>query len=212
MTPHLRLQESGAAALSLPELLSLFLGPAGAEDAAAKLLTRRGGLRGLARCGQRELIATDGIGPVGAARIVAACELGRRMALNDVDRGKPIAGAADVYRLLGPTLRDLRREVFVVLLLDGKHRVARQERVSEGSLTSSIVHPREVFALAIREGAAAIVVAHNHPSGDPTPSREDVEVTMRLQQVGELVGIMLLDHVVIGDTGYVSLRERGHIQ
>lgn len=117
-----------------------------------------------------------------------------------------------MHRLLSPRLRDLRKEVFLALLLDGRNRLLREERISEGSLTSAIVHPREVFAPAIRESAGAIVVVHNHPSGDPTPSREDLEITARLAQVGRLVGINLLDHVILGDPGYLSLRERGYLE
>jgi len=106
-------------------------------------------------------------------------------------------------------MRDLRKEQFWAILLDGKNRVLREERVSEGSLTASLVHPREVFAPAIRESAGAFVFVHNHPSGDPTPSVEDVEITRRLCSVADLVGIRVLDHVVVGDGAYVSFLERG---
>jgi DNA repair protein RadC len=117
-------------------------------------------------------------------------------------------GSAAVFELVAPLVRGLERETFLVLLLDGKHRLRRIERVSEGTLTSSLVHPREVFRPAIAEGAAAVVVAHNHPSGDPEPSAEDLEVTRRLLEVGRLVGIPVLDHLVLGEGRWVSLRER----
>lgn len=215
LRPRERLSAHGEAALSSQELIALLLGTgsvrASAPELARTLLVRAGGLRGLARAGWGELMDLAGLGPVGAARLAAAFELARRLAAEPPRRGTLLECGADVHRVLAPRLRDLRREVFVLLMLDGKHRLLREERVSEGSLTSSIVHPREVFAPAIRESAAALIVAHNHPSGDPTPSREDLEVTARLAEVGELVGIRLLDHVIVGDPGYVSLRERGYV-
>ncbi|MBI4879776.1 MAG: DNA repair protein RadC [Planctomycetes bacterium] len=211
--PRERLVHHGQAALSSQELIALLVGSGTAGRPAAELarllLLRAGGLRGLARLEWPELKTVSGIGPARAARLAAAFELARRLATEAPPRGSAIQSGSDVQRLLAPRLRDLRKEVFVALLLDGKNRLLREERVSEGSLTSSIVHPREVFGPAIRESAGAIVVAHNHPSGDPTPSREDLEVTARLAEVGRLVGIGLLDHVILGDPGYVSLRERG---
>lgn len=160
---------------------------------------------------ENELVVAYGITPKRAQRLTAALEAGRRLSAAATVRGTPMRGGGDVYRFLSPQLRTEKKEHFVVLLLDGRHRLLRDEIVSVGSLTASIVHPREVFAPAIREKAAAIIVAHNHPSGDPAPSQEDLAVTARLQEVGRLVGIELLDHVVIGDPGYVSLRERGHL-
>ena len=120
----------------------------------------------------------------------------------------PCSSAAEVFRVMEPQLAGLERERFLVLLLDGKHRLRRIEAVSEGTLTTSLVHPREVFKAAIRETAAAIIAVHNHPSGDPEPSPEDLEVTRRLRRAGRLLGIPLLDHVVVGKGRYVSLRER----
>jgi len=123
--------------------------------------------------------------------------------------GRPqMRSAESVWRFLVGATRGRDRERFHVLLLDGKHRLIREEVVSEGTLTTSLVHPREVFRSAVREAAAAVVVAHNHPSGDPEPSPEDLEVTRRLVRTGKLLGIPLLDHVVLGDHGFVSLRER----
>jgi DNA repair protein RadC len=116
--------------------------------------------------------------------------------------------ARRVFEEVAPRLRGIERETFLALLLDGKHRLRRVVRISEGTLTTSLVHPREVFRAAVREAAAALVVAHNHPSGDPEPSREDVEVTHRLRDAGTLLGIPLLDHVIAGAGSYVSLRER----
>jgi DNA repair protein RadC len=123
--------------------------------------------------------------------------------------GARFRSGADIFQHYHGRMRDLRKEQFWAVLLDGKNRVLREERVSEGSLTASLVHPREVFAPAIRESAGALVFVHNHPSGDPTPSVEDVEITRRLCSVAELVGIRVLDHVVVGDGAYVSFLERG---
>lgn len=215
LRPRERLLALGSAVLSSQELLALVLGSgvraAPALELARHLLVRTGGLRGLAQLGARELLGLRGIGPAQAGRLAAAFELARRLAAEPAERGLVIRSGADVMRLLGPRVRDVRKELFFALLLDGRHRLLREERVSEGSLTSSIVHPREVFAPAIKESAGAIVVAHNHPSGDPTPSTEDLDVTARLAEVGRLVGITLLDHVILGDPGFVSLRERGYL-
>jgi DNA repair protein RadC len=114
-----------------------------------------------------------------------------------------------VFRHFHPTLRDAPHERFLVVLLDGRHRLMRHEMVSQGTLTASLVHPREVFRPALRESAAALVLVHNHPSGDPAPSSEDREVTARLVRAGELLGIPVLDHVVVAERGYTSLREQG---
>lgn len=211
--PRERMLAFGAGALTESELLALMLGTGvrgqNVIASSANLLDRFGSLRALARATLHELLLERGLGIARAGRIVAAFELGRRAARAALDRQGPLRGAGDVARMLLPRLRDLRKEVFIALLLDGRHRLLREERISEGSLTSSIVHPREVYGPAIRESAAAIIVAHNHPSGDPTPSREDIAVTKRLAEVGQLIGIDLVDHVVIGDPGFVSLRERG---
>ncbi len=216
--PRERLFADGALALSAHELIALLIGSgipgAPATDLARRLLAVGEGLRGLSCADADELLRVRGVGEALAARIVAAFELGRRVATDARPRGERIQSGADVHRLLGARLRDLKKEVCLALLLDGKNRLLRVERVSEGTLTSSLVHPREVFAPAIRASAFAMVIVHNHPSGDPNPSREDLEVTARLAQVGRLVGIELLDHVILGESGpggFVSLRERGHL-
>jgi len=143
-----------------------------------------------------------------ARRLVAAFALGRRAARGTRTIRSAIASPALVHELMSSELAGLAHETFHVLLLDGKHRLRRRQRISEGTLTSSLVHPREVFAPAVRERAAAVICVHNHPSGDPEPSREDLDVTQRLIEAGRLLGVPLLDHVVVGDQGYVSIRER----
>lgn len=211
--PRERLAALGAEALSDAELLALLLrtGTArrSARDVAQALLHRHGGLRGLARAPLADLRSEAGIADAKAATLLAAFELGRRIASLRLRPGDPIRSPADVYRHFHPLLRDAPHERFLVVLLDGRHRVIRPVLTSQGTLTASLVHPREVFAPALREPAAAIVLVHNHPSGDPTPSREDVEVTARLAAAGDLLGIPVLDHVVVAEQGYASLRDDG---
>lgn len=147
--------------------------------------------------------------PCGAAtRVAAAFALARRVGRVERAAGVSLRSAAQVFAFVAPELHGLEREVLVALLLDGKHRLKRREVISVGTLTGSLVHPREFFRGAVRSCAAAAIAVHNHPSGDPEPSPEDLEVTRRLHQAGELLGVPLLDHVVVGDRSYVSLRER----
>jgi len=190
-----------------PDLLAVVAG-AGRRVAALDAEWGRADLLELARESAAGLSARLGLSAHAGRRLAAAFELGRRVQRAARPARTRVASAEDVFALLGGELRGVERETFHVLLLDGKHALKRCEIVSVGSLTSSIVHPREVFRAAVREAAAAIVCAHNHPSGDPEPSAEDVDVTRRLASAGKLVGIPLLDHVVIGDGRYVSLRER----
>jgi DNA repair protein RadC len=170
-------------------------------------LSAHGGLSALARAGGRDLASIANIGPAKSATLRASLELGRRLAARRLEAGRPIRGPADIFRHFHPHLRDAAQERFLVVLLDGRHRVLRQELVSQGTLTASLVHPREVFRPALRESAAALVLVHNHPSGDPTPSPEDREITERLTRAGEILGIPVLDHVVVAERGYCSLRE-----
>lgn len=213
--PRERLEHSGADALSDAELVALVLrtGVRGRDalDAARDLLTRHGGLRGLARAAAREIRCAPGVGPAKCASLQAALEIGRRVASHTLRPGEPLRGPDDLYRHFRARLRDARHEHFLVVLLDGRHRVLRTESVSRGTLTASLVHPREVFRPAIREAAAAVVLVHNHPSGDPTPSREDREITTRLARAGEILGIRVLDHVVVAEGGYRSLRDDGFL-
>ena len=203
----------GPEALSASELLAIVLRTgAGGQSAlglAESLLAGFGGLRPLAAATVAELSETHGMGAAKAAQLQASMELGRRLMASASEERPRIRSPRDVYTLLSPTLRDERREHFVVLLLDTRNGVMRHKTVSVGDLSSSIVHPREVFTEAIRHGAASLIVAHNHPSGDPVPSPEDAAVTRRLAEAGELLGIELLDHIVLGDGRFVSLKERG---
>jgi len=199
----------GVSALSTAELLRLIAGDRGSAEAdPGERLLALGDLAELSRGSPAEWLGARGLRRIAAARLAASFELGRRAA-RARQPARPLASSPErVQRLLAPELAGLEREQFVVLLLDGKHRLRRIERVSEGTLTSSLVHPREVFRAAVRESAAAVIAAHNHPSGDPEPSAEDYEVTRRLREAGALLGIPLLDHVVLGSSGCVSLRAR----
>ena len=184
-------------------------------ERAHALARRLGGVSRLPDAGSAELhAALKGLArtpKIEAMRLQAGLELGRRCMLKPLERGEMIRGVDDVLPHLRRFLGTRRKELFVVLLLDARHRLMRCERVSEGCLTWSVVHPREVFAPAVRESAGAIIVAHNHPSGDPTPSLEDREVTRRLTRVGDLLGIPVLDHLVIAGERCVSLRAEGWI-
>src|SRR5690606_34323601 len=149
------------------------------------------------------------IGPIARSRILAAVELGRRLAREGPAERAVIRGPRDVFELCAPALRDLTQEEFRVLLLNTQHAVLREVVVTRGTLDGSLVHPREVFRAAIADGAAAIILLHNHPSGDPTPSPEDRSVTQQLASAGRVVGIPVVDHVIIGDARYTSFVEAG---
>ena len=208
LRPRERLRSQGVARLSDAELLALVLGSGVAGRSVARIACRLARRRPdqLAQWPLARWMMTPGIGLARAAALVAAFELGRRAADRPGERA-PIRGPEDV---LGQ-VRDLvqaRREHFVVLLLNARHELQCRETVSIGSLNASIVHPREVFLPAILHSAASVVLVHNHPSGDPEPSEEDLGITRRLVQVGELVGIGVLDHVIVASRGVVSLKAR----
>lgn len=176
---------------------------------ARDLLSAFGQLRRIGRATPAELMKVKGIGPAQAALLQAAFALGMRASAEKLRRGAPFRSSMDIFNYFSKRLRDKRREEFIALLLDGKNRILKEERISVGSLTASIVHPREVFAPAVRESAGAIVLIHNHPSGDPSPSCEDIDITKRLIKAGRIVGIPILDHIIIGDSHFVSFLERG---
>jgi DNA repair protein RadC len=205
-----RLIADGARSLSDLELLAVVVGRGAAGDRIWRIvqtLSADAELGELALLGPRELTRASGMGEGAAATLAAAFELGRRL-FRQESGTRSLTQAADVHAVA----RDLelaRREHFVAFYLDARNRVLCRETVSVGTLSASLVHPREVFAPAIERRAASIVIAHNHPSGDPEPSDDDVALTRRLKQVGILLGIEILDHVIIGHGGYVSLKSRG---
>lgn len=201
--------DPGTSPLETAEWLGLVLGgPRRAATETAREILARRDLIELAASSPRELAVEFGLGRNAALRVAAAFALGRRRDRLRRPIRPSMRSPRQVYELLEARLQGLERETFLALLLDGKHRLRRVVPVSAGTLTTSLVHPREVFRAAIREASAAVIVAHNHPSGDPEPSREDLEVTRRLRAAGELLGVPLLDHVVFGEHAYVSLRER----
>jgi DNA repair protein RadC len=212
--PRERLLADGASALASRELLAILIG-SGREGASAVeiagglLRAADGSLRRLASSSPAELAAVQGIGPAVAARISSALELGRRLAREGPLERTRIRGPRDVYDLCAPSMRDLSQEEFRVLLVNTQHAVVREIVVTRGTLDASIVHPREVFRAAITESAAAMILVHNHPSGDPVPSAEDRDVTRQLAEAGRLIGIPVLDHVVVGDGRFVSFVEAG---
>ena len=207
-----RLLADGARVCGDEELLAIVLdggtgGPA-ARALASALLARAGDLATLDRLHRATTSDLTGFWPRRAAVVRAALELGRRAAAVPLAMGMPVRDAAAVHAHFHGRLPQLDREMFYVLLLDGKNSIRGEVRVSAGSLTAALVHPREVFAPAVRDGAAELILVHNHPSGDPTPSAEDAAITERLRRAGELLGIRVLYHVVIGRTGYASMAER----
>lgn len=214
--PRERLIRFGSGSLSNAELLAVLVG-SGTKDMSAVDLGNRilseggGGLRSIADFTAEELVRIDGVGEAKACRIIAGLELAKRIAsLKHTDDGK-IGSPADAAGMFMEKMRYLKKEFFNVLLLDSKGQVIGEENISVGDLSSCIVHPRESFHHAVRSGAAAVVFLHNHPSGDPSPSSEDLAVTERLKRAGEVLGIEVLDHIIIGDGIYVSLREKGYI-
>src|SRR5919106_2895040 len=202
--PRERLTKLGAESLSEAQLLAIVLATGDAStgqsalDLARELLHAFGSLQALDAASVSELCQAKGIGPAKATTIKAALELGKRLFSEPSQRKGKITGPQDVVDYYRPRLQHLRKEVFKVILLDTKHHIQKDVTVSEGSLSASLVHPREAFLPAIKESAAAVIFVHNHPSGDPTPSTEDKELTRRLAEVGQLVGISVLDHIIIG--------------
>ena len=199
--------------LSNRELLTLVLEGFGGNGApvASAWLAHFGNLRLLAHATGAELLRVPGARLEDARRLQACFELGRRMVYGRPLRRRTVTGPEDVARLLMPALRDLDREHFVAVLLTTKNQVIDVVTVSVGSLSASLVHPREVLKPAVQASAAAVVVAHNHPTGDPEPSREDIAFTRRLQRSCEILGIRLLDHVIVGDGRFESLEAAGHL-
>ena len=207
--PRQRLLSGNADALSDASLLAVLL-DSPSTDRATVLLAEHPIPDGLWRVCAEDLIALDGVGPAAAARVLACLEMSRRASAWRSSRRPTISTPEDVVELCAPQLRGLDREHFWALALNTKNQLLKMVEVSVGSLNASIVHPRELFRDAVRLSAASVVVVHNHPSGDPTPSGADIQLTRRLPKAGDVLGIELLDHVVLGDGGApASLRDLG---
>ena len=213
--PREKLLKQGAESLSEAELLALIIrtgNPATKQSAVEigrEMLQEFGSLRNLAGATMAEICRVRGTGPAKAAGIKASLEIATRLNTDRLTNGERFTSPEQVYRHYHYSLRDRRKEYFMALLLDGKNRILKEVHISEGSLNQSIVHPREVFNPAVRESAAAIILVHNHPSGDPSPSREDREITRRLKDAGELMGVKVLDHIIIGDGSFISFTAQG---
>lgn len=210
LRPRERLRAHGAAALSPAELLAVVIGSGSGRNSAldlgTQLLSRFGTLVELAHASLNEVTAIPGVGEVRAVQVLAALELGRRLQ-EPVPARQVVRSAADAAAVCAP-MRRLDREHFRVILLNTRHEILDVVDVSVGGLASAPVHPREVFKEAIRRSAAAVILVHNHPSGHPEPSRDDVLITEQLRAAGRLVGIEVLDHLIIGERTYTSLREQ----
>jgi len=211
--PRERLLRLGVKALSGTELLAILIGcgirSRSSLEVAEDLLSRFGNLREVAEAEPALLSRVSGVGATTAARVKAAAEFGRRIVLHSPDPMPAIRSPEDVARLLMEEMRSLDREHFRELLLNSKNRVISIEAISVGTLNASIVHPREGLKPAIVKSAAAIILVHNHPTGVPTPSQEDIAITKRFVKAGEIVGIQVLDHVIIGNGRFQSLKELG---
>ncbi|MCA1009823.1 RadC family protein [Halobacillus halophilus] len=213
--PRERLLEIGASHLSNQELLAILLGSGtkreSVMDLAQRLLIHFEGILLLKDATLEELTAIRGIGVAKAVLIMSAIEIGKRMQqMKPVERYM-IRSPEDGADFVMEEMRDLKQEHFICLFLNTKNQVLHRQTIFIGSLNASIVHPREVFKEAVKRSAASIICAHNHPSGDPTPSQEDIQVTRRLQECGKMIGIELLDHLVIGDRKFISLKEKGYL-
>ena len=213
--PREKLARLGPASLGDNELVAIVLGQGQprttALDLANLVLTAVGGVEGLVRARHDDLVRVRGIASARAAQLLAAVELGRRSVTRGSRERVQLTSPRSVAELLMPQYGNKAVEQFGVVLLDTKHRVLRTTVLSVGTLDASIVHPREIFREATAGGAAAIVLFHNHPSGDPEPSREDTRLTERLIAAGVVMGIDVLDHIILGDARYYSFREKGSV-
>ncbi|MGB7999858.1 MAG: DNA repair protein RadC [Anaerobacillus sp.] len=213
--PRERLVKEGPETLSNQELLAIILRTGTKQESVLQLSYRIiqyfEGLRLLKDASIEELTSLNGVGPAKAVQLIAAMELGRRVSRLQLEERYTIRSPEDGANYVMEDMRFLSQEHFVCLYLNTKNQVLHRQTVFVGSLNASIVHPREVFREAFRRSAASLICFHNHPSGDPTPSREDIEVTKRLSECGKMLGIEMLDHIIIGDQKFVSLKEKGYV-
>lgn len=213
--PRERMIRQGPEHLSNVELIALLLRTGSMGESvmllAQRVLSQVGGLKGLVNLSYHELTRIHGIGPAKAVQILAGIELGQRLVKAIPEETDVIRCPSDVVQLVMEEMRFLQQEHFVCMFLNTKNRVIDKKCIFIGSLNTSVVHPREIFREAIRCSAASVICIHNHPSGDPTPSQEDVEITKRLFNAGEMIGIEMIDHLIIGDQTYYSMRENNLI-
>ncbi len=212
--PRERLALNGAEKMSDTELIAIILGTGtrgiNSMRMAEKLMA---GFKRIGRLGAADysdVSAVSGIGPAKAAQLLAAVELGKRVSYEEPNKKISLTSPGRVVEMLIPKMRNLEEEHFVALIVNTKNCLLKMVDVAVGTLSSAIVHPRELFKTAIRANGASLIVAHNHPSGDVEPSREDIELTRRLIEVGQILGIELIDHIIVGDGSWLSLKEQGY--
>lgn len=213
--PRERLIRQGPQSLSNQELLAILLRTGTKEESvlalANRILMSFEKLHALRDATIEEMMSVKGVGEVKAVHILAAIELGRRLSQKEMNERFTIRSPDDAAHYLMPDMSSLTQEHFVVLFLNTKNQVLHKKTIFIGSLNASIVHPREIFREAVKRSAASIICAHNHPSGIPTPSPEDIEVTTRLMEAGHIIGIELIDHIIIGDHQFISMKEKGYV-
>lgn len=213
--PRERLIRNGPESLSNAELLGIILRTGSREENVVNLCSRiltEYSIKQLSLANISRLMQVHGVGKAKAAQIAAVFELARRLETFVEEPKRKVCSPKDVYTLMYPKMREQKKEKFITLCLDTKNRILREEVVSVGSLNASIVHPREVFKSALMESSASVIMVHNHPSGDPSPSREDIMVTEKMVEGGKLLGIDVLDHIIIGEGRYVSLKDEGFVR
>lgn len=212
--PREKLYKYGVNSLSNAELIAVIIRTGNREDTAIDLANRllsmdSSGLKFLSDASFEELTSVKGIGTCKASQILAAVELGKRISAQFGQEKAKITSPSDIVNILMEEMRCLKKEHFKIAILDTKNQIITIESISVGNLNSSIVHPREVFNAAIRRSGNSIILIHNHPSGDPMPSQEDINITNRIVEAGSIIGIKVLDHIIIGDNKYISFKERG---
>lgn len=213
--PRERLIRQGAESLSNQELLAILLRTGTKQESVLHLANRVLGffeqIQELKNATMEEMMTVKGIGQAKAVQLLAAVELGKRLSQQKTNEKFTIRSPKDAATYLMPEMASLTQEHFVTLFLNVKNQILHKQTIFIGSLNASIVHPREIFREAVKRSAASIICAHNHPSGNPSPSTEDIDVTKRLTEAGRLMGIELLDHVIIGDHQFISLKEKGYM-
>ena len=213
--PRERLIKFGSEALSAQELLALIIGRGipkkSVMNIAQELLAKFGNIRSISQASIEALSGIKGIGLAKAAQIKAAFELGRRQELEPEQKDYDIKNPQSVVKAIRSSIKDKAKEHFKLILLDNRNKIISISTISIGTLNASLVHPREIFKEAIIHNSASVVLAHNHPSGDPEPSEEDIKITERLVESGKILGIEVIDHIVIGKTNFSSFKERGLI-
>ncbi|PAV14134.1 DNA repair protein RadC [Methanosarcina spelaei] len=213
--PRERLIRNGPESLSNAELLGIILRTGSREENVVNLCSRiltEYSIKQLSLANISRLMQVHGVGKAKAAQIAAVFELARRLETFVEEPKRKVCSPKDVYTLMYPKMREQKKEKFITLCLDTKNQILREEVISVGSLNASIVHPREVFKSALMESSASVIMVHNHPSGDPSPSREDIMVTEKMVEGGKLLGIDVLDHIIIGEGRYVSLKDEGFVR